>query len=134
MSKEYAEKTGVWSYEKLKDSTLALKELSDYEKLSTEKRYVIFCIQDNTDFTKNFLLLFPIAFTKVWIESGSIRIITEQGTEELRKTLEIEKIPSAIIKMNDGTIRNITNEEEIRTFIKNLSFYDCDIEDNTELK
>ncbi len=134
MSKEYTQKTGVWSYEKLKDSTLALKELSDYEKLSTEKRYAIFCIQDNTEFTKKFLLLFPIAFTKAWIESGSIRIIIEQGTEELRKILEIEKIPSAIIKMNDGTIRKITNEEEIRTFMKNLSFYHCDTEDSTELK
>lgn len=134
MSKEYTQKTGVWSYEKLKESSLALKELSDYEKLSTEKRYAIFCIQDNTDFTKKFLLLFPIAFTKVWIESGSIRIIVEQETEELRKTLEIEKIPSAIIKMNDGTIRKITSEEEIRTFMKNLSFYHCDTEDNTEIK
>ena len=134
MSKEYTQKTGVWSYEKLKESSLALKELSDYEKLSTEKRYVIFCIQDNTDFTKKFLLLFPIAFTKAWIESGSIRIIVEQETEELRKTLEIEKIPSAIIKMNDGTIRKISNEEEIRTFMKNLSFYHCDMEDSAETK
>lgn len=68
--------------------------------------------------------MLPVLFTKTWIESGSLRIIIEEGSEELRKTLEIDSIPSVIVKMNDGTIKKITPEEEVRTFIKNFSFYD----------
>ncbi|HBB27089.1 TPA: hypothetical protein DCZ36_01155 [Candidatus Gracilibacteria bacterium] len=123
-SKEYAEKTGAWTYEKLKESTFTLKEASSYEKLGEEKRYALFCIRDNDPFTRFFLTMLPILFTKAWIESGSLRIIMEEGSEELRKTLKIDIIPSAIVKMSDGTIKSITTEEEIRTFIKNFSFYD----------
>ncbi len=123
-SKEYAEKTGAWSYEKLKESKFALKDIASYETIKEEKRYVIFCIRDNDLFTKFFLPILPILFTKAWIETGSIRIIIEEGTEDLRKALEIEKIPSVLIKMSDGTIKNITEESEIRTLIKNFSFYE----------
>ncbi|MDD5198097.1 MAG: hypothetical protein PHN60_04545 [Candidatus Gracilibacteria bacterium] len=123
-SKEYAEKTGAWSYEKLKESIFTLKDISSYEKLNEEKRYVIFCIRDDDSFTKFFLTLLPVIFTKAWIESGSVRIIVEEGSEDLRKTVEMDVIPSVLVKMNDGTIRKITTEEEIRAFIKNFSFYD----------
>lgn len=124
VSKEYAEKTGAWSYDKLRESKFTLKDIASYEELQKEKRYVIFCIRDNDIFTKFFLLFLPILFTKAWMESGSIRIITEEWSEELRKTLGMESIPSVIIKMNDGTIKKITREEEIRTCIKDFSFYD----------
>lgn len=77
-SKGYAEKTGAWSYEKLKASRFVLKDGYAYEKLSSEKRYAIFCIRDEDLFTKFFLPILPIVFTKAWIESGSIRIIIEE--------------------------------------------------------
>lgn len=119
----------------MKDSKFSLKEIADYEIYKEEKRYAIFCIRDNDVFTKSFLtILLPIAFTKAWIESGFIRIILEEGTEDLRKSLGIDSIPSAIIKMNDGTIRKIINEEEIRTFMKTFSFYTCTNDENTETK
>lgn len=38
--------------------------------------------------------------------------------------LEIDRIPSVIVRMDDGAIRKITAEEDIRAFIKNFSFYD----------
>lgn len=123
-SKEYAEKTGVWSYEKLKESKFTLKDHDSYEKLAEEKRYAIFCIRDNDPFTKFFLTILPIIFTKAWIESGSLRILMEEGSENLRKTMEIDSVPLVIVKMNDGTMKKITTEEEIRTFIKDFSFYD----------
>lgn len=122
-SKEYAEKTGVWSYEKLKESRFTLKDISSHEQLEGEKRYAIFCIRDGDIFTKFFLTILPILFTKAWIESGSVRIIIEEGSEDLRKSMEIDVIPSVIMKMNGGTIQKITTEEEIRTLIKNFSFY-----------
>ncbi|MDD5377241.1 MAG: hypothetical protein PHH16_03930 [Candidatus Gracilibacteria bacterium] len=127
-SKEYAEKTGAWSYEKLKESKFTLKDLASYEKLGEEKRYAIFCIRDGDIFTKFFLTILPVLFTKAWIESGSIRIIIEEGSEDLRKALEIDTIPSVIMKMSDGTIQKIDTEEEIRTLIKNFSFYGTDTE------
>lgn len=127
-SKEYAEKTGAWTYEKLKESNFTLKDIASYEALENEKRYAIFCIRDSDSFTKFFLPLLPIIFTKAWIESGSVRIIIEEGSAELRKSLEIEVIPSIIIKMGDGTIRKITTDEEIRMLIKNFSFYGNDNE------
>ena len=77
-SKEYAIKTGDWSYEKLKGSNFALKDIQEYEKLKNEKRFVIFSIGKNDAFTKEFLLLLPVVFTKVWIESGCFRIILEE--------------------------------------------------------
>lgn len=101
-----------------------MKDTASYEELEGEKRYAIFCIRDGDPFTKFFLTVLPILFTKAWIESGSVRIIIEEGSEDLRKSLEIDTIPSVILKMNDGTIRKITTEEEIRTLIKNFSFYD----------
>jgi len=48
----------------------------------------------------------------------------EEGSENLRKTMEIDSVPLVIVKMNDGTMKKITTEEEIRTFIKDFSFYD----------
>jgi hypothetical protein len=122
-SKEYAEKTGVWSYDKLKESKFTLKNIQDYEALKEEKRYVIFCIRDNDAFTKSFLLLLPIVFTKVWIESWSLRIIIEEGSEVLREHLQIRSIPTAILKTNDGVIKSITSEDEIRALMKNFTFY-----------
>lgn len=37
--------------------------------------------------------------------------------------LEMENIPSAIVRMDDGELRKLTTEEEVRLFIKNFSFY-----------
>lgn len=76
--KEYAIKTGDWSYDRLKQSNFSIKDIAAYEKLKEEKRFVIFSIRDNEQFTKDFLLLLPVIFTKVWIESGSLRIITAE--------------------------------------------------------
>lgn len=127
-SKEYAIKTGDWSYERLKQSNFALKDLETYEKLKDEKRFVIFCIRDNDAFTKEFLLLLPVIFTKVWIESGSLRIITEDAeTQELRNSLEITQIPSALVKMSDGTIKKLEKEEEIRVLIRDFTFYSKEV-------
>lgn len=77
-SKEYAEKTGAWSYDKLKESKFTLKDTSSYEELTKEKRYAIFCIRDKDIFTKFFLPILPVLFTKAWIESASVRIIIEE--------------------------------------------------------
>lgn len=123
-SKEYAEKTGVWSYAKLKESKFVLRDISSYEALGKEKRYAIFCIREGDAFGTFFLTFLPIVFTKAWIESGSIRIILEEWSEELRKAMGIEHIPSVLVKMDDGSIRKMVKEEEVRTFIKNLSFYE----------
>lgn len=123
-SKEFAEKTGAQSYDKLKESKFTLKDVASYEKLNSEKRYAIFCLRDGDLFTKFFLPILPILVTKAWIESGSVRIIIEEWSEELRKTLEIDTIPFVIVKMNDETIKKITVDEEIRAFIKNFSFYE----------
>lgn len=38
--------------------------------------------------------------------------------------LGIDKIPSVIVHMDDGTVRKLTTDEDIRAFIKNFSFYD----------
>ncbi|MDP2104073.1 MAG: hypothetical protein Q8K26_04085 [Candidatus Gracilibacteria bacterium] len=122
-SKEYAEKTGAWSYEKLKESRFVLKSTAAYEELENEKRWAIFCIQDDTPFTKDFLLLLPILFTKVWIESGSLRIVIKEISDELQQKLEIIDYPLALIKMNDGEIRKITKESEIQECMKNFTFY-----------
>lgn len=123
-SKEYAEKTGAWSYDRLKESKFALKDTTSYEALSKEKRYAIFCIRNEDTFTKYLLPLLPILFTKAWIESASLRIVMEEWTEDLRKTLKVDVIPAVVVKMNDGTIKQITTDEEIRLFIRNFSFYD----------
>lgn len=122
-SKEYAEKTGVWSYEKLKESRFVLKDMPAYEELEKEKRWVIFCLQDGTPFTKDFLLLLPIIFTKTWIESGSLRIIIKEISIELQEKLEIAEYPSVLIKMNDGEIQKITKESGIRSLMKDFTFY-----------
>ncbi len=122
-SKEYAEKTGDFSYAKLKESKFTLKTIADYETLKKEKRYAIFCIRDNEEFTKFFLTILPVLLTKSWIESWSIRIIIEEGSEELRTSLNIETIPSVLLKTKDEPIRYITTEAAIRTFIRDFSFY-----------
>lgn len=122
-SKEYAEKTGEFSYAKLKESKFTVKNTAEYEELAKEKRYALFCIRDGDSFTKFFLTILPILFTKAWIESGSIRIIIEEWTEELRNALEITSTPFALIKMNDETIKKISTEAEIRALIKDFSFY-----------
>jgi|GEM_PF-4215365 len=122
-SKEYAEKTGIWSYEKLKESRFVLKSIAAYEELENEKRWVIFCIQNNAKFTKDFLLLLPVLFTKVWIESGSLRIIIKEVSDELQQKLEITDYPTVIIKRNDGEVQKITQESEIRNLIKDFTFY-----------
>jgi hypothetical protein len=123
-SKEFAEKTGVQSYEKLKESKFTLKDITSYEELTKEKRFAIFALRDGDIFTKFFLPFLPILVTKAWVESGSVRIIIEEWSDELRKTLEIDTIPSVMVKMNDGTIKKITDDTEIRAFIKNFSFYE----------
>jgi hypothetical protein len=122
-SKEYAEKTGVWSYDKLKESKFTLKDIQEYETLKEEKRYVIFCIRNNDAFTKSFLQFLPLVFTKVWIESWSLRIIMEEGSEVLREHLQITSIPTTILKGNDGVVKSITSEDEIRALMKNFTFY-----------
>lgn len=122
-SKEYAEKTGDFTYAKIKESKFVIKNTGEYEELQKEKRYAIFCIRDGESFTKFFLATLPVLFTKAWIESGSIRVIIEEGTEDLRKAMQIEATPGALVKMNDGTIQNLNNEEEVRAFIKDFSFY-----------
>lgn len=122
-SKEYAEKTGEFTYTKIRESKFILKNIEAYEELEGEKRYAIFCIRDGDNFTKFFLAILPVLFTKAWIESGSVRVILEEGSDELRKALEIESIPSVLVKMNDGTIQKIETEENVRAFIKDFSFY-----------
>lgn len=123
-SKEFAEKTGAQSYEKLKESKLTLKDNASYEELLKEKRFAIFALRDGDVFTKFFLPILPVLITKAWVESGSVRIIIEEGSEELRKTIGIETVPSVVVKMNDGEIKKITTDSEIRTFIKSFSFYE----------
>lgn len=84
---------------------------------------MIFCIENNTQFTKDFLLSLPILFTKVWIESGSLRIIIKELSDEIQQKLKITNYPSVIIKMNDGEIQKITEELRIRNLMKDFTFY-----------
>lgn len=67
--------------------------------------------------------MLPVLLAKTWIESGSLRIIIEEGSDELRTALNITHIPSVFMKTNDGTIKKITVEDDIRAFIKNFSLY-----------
>ncbi|MDD2916543.1 MAG: hypothetical protein PHH70_01725 [Candidatus Gracilibacteria bacterium] len=122
-SKEYAEKTGEFTYAKLKESKFTLKDTAEYRELEQKKRFVIFCIRDSESFTKFFLAMLPVLLAKTWIESGSLRIIIEEGSDELRTALNITHIPSVFMKTNDGTIKKITVEDDIRAFIKNFSLY-----------
>jgi hypothetical protein len=122
-SKEYTEKTGVWSYERLKNSRFVFKDITSYEELTKEKKFIIFCIQENSPFIKDFLLFLPILFTKVWIESGSLRILIKDISPEIEKKLEIESFPSVFIKSDNEQIRKITTEVEIQDLMKNFTFH-----------
>ncbi len=122
-SKEYIDKTGDFSYAKLKESKFTLKSIAEYEVFKEEKRYALFCIRDGEEFTKFFLTVLPVLLTKSWIESWSIRIIIEEGSADLRAALNITHIPSALVKTKDEPIRYINTEAELRTFIKDFSFY-----------
>ena len=98
LTKEYTERAKVQSYDALvHGSVTGLKDVASFEQIRDQKRLAIFCIAKDQPITVRMMLLFPIVFSKAWIESGTVKIMEHAGTEELRDTLDITEAPTILI-------------------------------------
>lgn len=123
-SKEYAEKAKVGSYDTLvHGSTTGLATVEDYEAIKDTKRLILFFIDSTEPITKKLLLLFPIVFTKVWIESGTVKVVEKEGSDELRDLLEVPNTPMVLVFNNGECTNRVEDEVRIVELMKNFSFY-----------
>lgn len=123
-SKVYTEKAKVQSYDALVHSaTTGLSTVEAYNDVKDFKRLAIFSIDQEQEITKKMLLLFPIVFTKAWVESGTVKVIEKKDTDDLRDTLEITKTPTVLVFEKGECIKRIEDEAEITDFMKNFTFY-----------
>lgn len=124
LTKEYTERAKVQSYDALVHGTMTgLKDITTFEQIRDQKRLAIFCIAKDQPITARMLLLFPIVFTKAWIESGTVKVMEYADTGELRNTIDITEAPTVLIYCKGECAKRIEDHEEILSFMKDFTFY-----------
>ena len=122
-SQEYTEKAKLQGYTTLVHGKTGLSTVAGFEEIKDLKRLAIFCIEQDQPITQKILLMFPIVLVKAWQETGTVRVIDKNNTEDLRNTLEITKTPTILLYEKGECVKRIEDETTIIDFMKVFSFY-----------
>lgn len=120
--KIYGNKALEFSSDTINKTPMALKIMTDFEKVKNDKYLVIFFLKKEEAESSKILLQMPIIMSKWWINSATIRTCFIDEAKEVATNLNITTIPALLIYKSGELSRKVENISEIKAFIKEFNF------------
>lgn len=122
-SKTYVAKTESFTYDKLKESKLLLKDAAEFDKIREDKaRTIIFFLRKSPE-CENIVIQVPLILARSWIVSAQFKFVDLDTSPEIAgiRELQVTEAPTVIVWKNEEVVRKIVGQEKVAQFLKDFN-------------
>lgn len=119
---KYGNETLDKTANKLKDSSLVIKDLAELNKFVSENKHTLVIFwKSETEFYKKSILTFPVLFAKGWANNYKIKMYDVVDFDSVKDNYKLEELPSMLIIEQGDIVEVVKWDENIMKVVKNLS-------------